>query len=156
MQNATWTGDINSVAYEDGGEELNFTTGVKTIRFTTSEEDANDDSVDSFAECKYFCTGTFPNQPAEIISTVPSFLKGSEGIQFIDNASTQAKPSPLSQTFRIENMDGGCFMTSVELFFAQKSDSLPVRVYLTNTNAGKPGSYIIPGTEIVKALLTHI
>ena len=121
LQNATWPGDINSVAYESEGEELNFTTGIKTIRFTTSDEDANDSSVDSFAECKYYATGTFPNQPSAIISTIPAFLKGAEGIQFIDNASTQAKPSPLSQTFRVENMDGGCFVTGVDLFFAEKS-----------------------------------
>ena len=116
----------------------------------------NDDSVDSFAECKYYATGTFPNQPSAIISTIPSFLKGAEGIQFIDNASTQAKPSPLSQTFRVENMDGGCFVTGVDLFFAQKSASLPIRVYLTDTNSGKPGTYIVPGTEVVKSSDTYL
>jgi len=156
LQNSSWTGDINSVAYESEGEELNFTTGIKTIRFTTSEEDLNDDSVDSFAECKYYATGTFPNQPASIISTIPSFLKGSEGVQFIDNASTQAKPSPLSQTFRIENMDGGCFVTDIDLYFAQKSSTLPIRVYLTDTNSGKPGTHVIPGTEIVRSSDTYL
>ena len=158
VQNATWSGDLNSVSYETGEnvETLNFTTGIKTIRFTSSDEDANDESVDSFAECKYYATGTFPNQPASIISTIPSFLKGAEGVQFIDNASTQAKPSPLAQTFRVENMDGGCFVTSVDLFFAQKSSSLPIRVYLTDTNSGKPGTYIIPGTEIVKSSDTYL
>ena len=158
LQNASWTGDLNSVTYEtgDGAEELNFTTGIKTIRFTTSEEDRNDDSVDSFAECKYYPVGAFPNQPASIISTVPSFLKGSEGVQFIDNASTQAKPSPLSQTFRVENMDGGCFVTGIDLFFSQKSETLPIRVYLTDTNSGKPGTYVIPGTEVVKSTDTYL
>ena len=68
-----------------GGEAIKLLNRNQTIRFTTSEEDANDDSVDSFAECKYFATGTFPNQPASIISTIPAFLKGAEGVQFIDN-----------------------------------------------------------------------
>ena len=158
LQNASWTGDLNSVAYETStdSEELSFTTGIKTIRFTTNEEDKNDSSVESFAECKYFCTGTFPNQPASIISTIPSFLKASEGIQFIDNASTQAKPSPLSQTFRVEKMEGGCFVTGVDLFFAQKSETLPIRIYLTDTNSGKPGNHIIPGTEVVKSSDTYL
>ena len=83
-------------------------------------------------------------------------MKGAEGIQFIDNASTQAKPSPLSQTFRVENMDGGCFVTGVDLFFAQKSATLPIRVYLTDTNSGKPGTYIVPGTEIVRSSDTYL
>ena len=158
LQNSSWTGDINSVSYEtsDDAEQLNFSTGIKTIRFTSSEEDANDDSVDSFAECKYFATGNYPNQPASIISTIPAFLKGAEGVQFIDNASTQAKPSPLSQTFRVENMDGGCFVTSVDLFFAEKSASLPVKIYLTDTNAGKPGTYVVPGSEVIKSSDTFL
>ena len=158
VQNATWTGDLNSVSYETGedAEELTFSTGIKTIRFTTSDEDKNDNSVESFAECKYFCTGTFPNQPASIISTIPSFLKASEGIQFIDNASTQAKPSPLSQTFRVENMEGGVFVTGLDLFFAQKSATLPIRVYLTDTSSGKPGTHVIPGTEVIKSSDTYL
>jgi len=158
LQNATWTGDLNSVSYEtsENAEELNFSTGIKTIRFTTSEEDKNDNSVDSFAECKYYCTGIFPNQPASIISTIPAFLKSSEGIQFIDNASTQAKPSPLSQTFRVENMEGGVFVTGIDLFFSKKSETLPIRVYLTDTNSSVPGNYIIPGTEVVKSSDTYL
>ena len=77
-------------------------------------------------------------------------------MQFIDNASTQAKPSPLAQTFRVENMDGGCFVTSVDLYFAQKSDTLPIRVYLSDTTSGKPGSYIVPGTEVVRSSDTYL
>jgi len=158
VQNASWTGDINTVSYdnEDGALKLNFAAGIKTIRFTTSTEDKIDNTVDSFAECKYYPTGIFPNQPASIISTIPSFFKAPEGIQFIDNASTQAKPSPLSQTFRIENFEGGVFVTELDLFFSKKSDTLPVRVYLTDTNSKKPGNYIIPGTEVVKLPDTYL
>ena len=158
VQSAVWTGDINTVSYESGKDapKLNFSTGIKTIRFTTSSEDKNDNSVDSFAECKYYPTGIFPSQPASIISTIPSFIKASEGIQFIDNASTQAKPSPLTQTFRVENFEGGVFVTGVDLFFARKSETLPIRVYLTDTSTGKPGSYIVPGTEVVKSSNTYL
>jgi len=155
VQGASWSGSIDDISL-DGSLELNFTTGVKTIRFTTSSEDTNDNRVDSFAESKYFCTGVFPSQPASIISTIPSFLKSAEGIQFIDNASTQARPNPLSQTFRIENYDGGVFLTGVDLFFAQKSETLPIRVYLTDTNSGTPGNHIIPGTEVVKSTDTYL
>lgn len=155
VQGSSWSGDINEISL-DGSLELNFPTGVKTIRFTTSDQDTNDNSVDSFAECKYFCTGVFPSQPASIISTIPSFLKAAEGIQFIDNASTQARPNPLSQTFRIENYDGGVFLTGVDLFFDQKSESLPIRVYLTDTNSGTPGNHVVPGTEVVKASDTYL
>lgn len=160
LQNASWTGDINTVSYDisDSAPKLNLTTGIKTLRFTTSSTDANvsTDEVTSYAECKYYPTGIFPLQPASIISTTPAFLKAAEGIQFIDRASTESKPSPLSQTFRIENFEGGVFVTELDLFFSSKSDTLPIRVYLTDTNTGKPGSYIIPGTEVVKDPNTYL
>jgi hypothetical protein len=158
VQSAAWTGDINTVSYEtdQNSSKLNFSTGIKTIRFTSSATDNTDNSVDSFAECKYYPTGLFPSQPASIISTIPAFIKAAEGIQFIDNASTQAKPSPLTQTFRVENLEGGAFVTGVDLYFAKKSETLPIRVYLTDTNSGKPGSYIIPGTEVVKSSDTYL
>lgn len=158
MQNASWTGDINTVVYDNAKDsiKLNFSTGIKTIRFTTSDEDKNDSTVDSFAECKYYPTGIFPNQPASIISTIPSYFKAPEGIQFIDNASTQSKPSPLSQTFKVENYEGGMFVTGVDLFISKKSDTLPIRIYLTDTNSGKPGNYIIPGTEVIKLPDTYL
>ena len=35
-QNATWTGDIDTVSYDTDAEELNFTTGELTFRFTSS------------------------------------------------------------------------------------------------------------------------
>ena len=127
VQGAAWTGDVGSISY-DTSLQLNFTTGIKTVRFTTSSTDVKDKSVTSFAEAKYYCTGTFPSQPSSIISTIPSFLKAEEGIQFIDNASTQAKPNPLSQTFRIEKYEGGIFLTGLDLFFASKSETLPMRL----------------------------
>jgi len=158
VQSASWTGDINTVSYEtdENSPKLNFSTGIKTIRFTSSSSDSVDGAVDSFAECKYYPTGSFPSQPASIISTIPAFIKSAEGIQFIDNASTQAKPSPLSQTFRVENFEGGVFLTGVDLYFAKKSETLPIRVYLADTNSGKPGNYIIPGTEVVKSTNTYL
>jgi hypothetical protein len=159
-QGATWSGDVDSVVYDasEGAPTLNFPTGIKTIRFTSDSEDENtsSDKVVSFAECKYYCTGSFPSQPASIISTIPAFLKASEGIQFIDKASTESKPSPLSQTFKVENYPGGMFVTAVDLFFNKKSSNIPIRVYITDTQSGKPGSYVIPGTESVKLPKTYL
>ena len=41
------------------------------------------------------------------------------------------------------------FTTSVDLFFSQKSTNIPIRVYLTDIQNGKPGKNIIPGTQKV-------
>ena len=68
-KNATWTGDINTVVYDKDAEEMRFTTGVKTIRFTSSSTDAPKDEVDSYAEVKFYATGLLPENPSSIVST---------------------------------------------------------------------------------------
>ena len=40
-ENTTWTGDIDTVSYDTDGEELNFTTGELTFRFTSSSTNAS-------------------------------------------------------------------------------------------------------------------
>ena len=148
-ENTTWTGDAKTVVYDEFSEELRFTTGIKTIRFTTSSTDENKDKVDSYAEVKYYASGIMPENPASIISTSPAYFKANEGIQLVDNnTSNKEKPNALSQTFKVENFDGGMFVTGMDLFFSKKSLSIPVRVYLSNVESGVPGKYIIPGTEV--------
>ena len=90
-----------------------------------------------------------PENPSTINSTSPSIFKANEGVQLIDSVTdVEARPNPLAQTFKIENFDGGCFGTGVNLFFNKKSTNVPIRVYLTNTESEKPGKYILPGTQV--------
>jgi hypothetical protein len=147
-ENATWTGDTKTVVYDTDADEMRFSTGVKTIRFTSSSTDAPKDDVDSYAEVKFYATGLLPENPSSIISTTPAFFKSNEGIQVTDsNTENPIKPNPLAQTFNVEGFEGGVFVTSVDLFFSAKSSTIPLRVYLTDTQSGKPGKNIIPGTQ---------
>ena len=59
-ENATWTGDVGTVSYDDAANEVRFTTGVKTIRFTSSSVDGNKENVETYAEVKYYATGLVP------------------------------------------------------------------------------------------------
>ena len=95
---------------------------------------------------RYYPTGILPSNPTGIVSTLPAFLKSNEGKQIVD-AANEKRPNPLAQTFKVENLDGGCFVTGLTLYFNKKASSIPVRTYLTNTVSGKPGKYIVPGTE---------
>ena len=83
--NTSWTGDINTMQYDTTTEELYFSTGAKNIRFTTSSTDSDKDSVDSYAEVKFYATGILPENPASIISTAPAIFKANEGVQTIDS-----------------------------------------------------------------------
>jgi hypothetical protein len=151
---SSWNGDSQLLSYDTSYEQYNLTTGIKTVRFTSSSSDDKSSSTSSFTETKYYATGILPALPASIISTTPPFFKSNEGIQFVE--SSASTPSPLTQTFKIENAEGGLFATGIDLFFGAKSSNLPIRVYLTNVNSGKPGKYIIPGTEVTKISNTYI
>ena len=146
-QGSTWNNYIYNTSYDTSSEQLQFTTGEKTIRFTSSSTDSNKDTVETYTEVKYYPTGILPANPGSIVSTLPAYLKSNEGKQIVDlDTSTQKKPSPLAQTFKVEGYDGGVFVTSLYLFFNKKASKVPVRTYITNTVSGKPGSYIVPGT----------
>ena len=147
-QGTTWNNYIYNTSYDTTSEQLQFTTGEKTIRFTSSSTDDNKDNVETYTEVKYYPTGILPANPGSIVSTLPAYFKSNEGKQIVDlDTSTQKKPSPLAQTFKIEGYDGGVFVTSLYLFFNKKASKVPVRTYISNTVSGKPGSYIVPGTE---------
>jgi len=147
-ENTTWTGDVNTVSYDSTGEEVRVTTGVKTIRFTSSATDESKEKVSSYAEVKYYATGILPQNPSSIVSTKPSYFKSNEGVQSVNsNTDNPLKPNPLAQIIKVENYDGGVFVTGLDLFFSKKSDTIPLRVYLTNVDSDKPAKNILPGTE---------
>jgi hypothetical protein len=147
VEGSTWNNYLFNVQYDTNGEELQFTVGEKTIRFTSSATDELKENVTTFTEVKYYPTGVTPRNPASIISTLPAEFKSNEGKQIVDtDTQTKKNPSPLTQTFKVENMDGGCFVTGINLFFNKKDSKVPVRTYLTSTESGKPGKFIVPGT----------
>ena len=147
-QNATWDGDVDTISYDLSSEELNFTTGALTFRFTSSATNEEKLGVDSYTEIKYYATGILPENPASIVSTKPSTFKSNEGVQLIEsNTDNPVRPNPLAQTFKVENLDGGCFVTGVDLYFNKKSTNIPVKTYITNVDAEKPAKNIVPGSE---------
>ena len=135
-ENTTWTGDIDTVSYDPDGQELNFTTGELTFRFTSSATNESKLGVDSYTEVKYYATGILPENPSSIVSTKPSIFKSNEGVQFISsNTDNPIRPNPLAQTFKVENLEGGWFVTGVDLYFNKKSTNVPVKTYITNVDA---------------------
>ena len=56
---------------------------------------------------------------------------------------------PLAQTFLVD-IDGGAFITDVDLFFSQVDPSVPVKIQIRNVVNGYPGGNILPFSEVVK------
>ena len=156
-EGAAWTGEVETVSYDLGGEDVRIATGEKTLRFTSSATNRNKEDVETFAETKFYASGLLPDNPGSIVSTKPAYFKANEGTQLVtNNTENEQKPNPLAQTFKIENFDEGVFSTGVDLYIANKSDSIPIRVYLTDVDSEKPGKNVIPGTEVVKEPYTYI
>lgn len=155
--------NTDNILYDTDSDPLYFVTGTKNIKFSSDSTGKIDSTVESFAQTSYHVVGSLPSNPSNIISTVPPNIKTDEGIQLYNGSAV--KPNPIIQTFRVENYDGGVFLTGLELFFAKKINTssisnnkqdLPIRIYLTNVENGKPGRYVIPGTEVVKLSDTYI
>ena len=66
IENATWTGDVDTVAYDTDAEEVSITSGSLTFRFTSSATNAAKEDVDSYTEVKYYATGILPENPGSI------------------------------------------------------------------------------------------
>ena len=58
---------------------------------------------------------------------------------------------PLAQTFLVDD-SGGCFITSVDLYFETKDTVLPAWVEIRNVVNGYPGSKVLPfGRKLLQA-----
>jgi len=157
LQGTSWTGNILDVEYDTTSEKINLVSGQKTIRFTSSSVNDSKENVATYTEVNYYSRGTKPSNPQSITSTQSSYFKSNEGIQFVEsNTDVLLKPNPLSQTFRIENYDGGLFVTEMDLYFNKKSQVIPIKIYLTDVNVGKPGKNIIPGSEVIVLPKTYL
>ena len=148
--NTRWTGDVETVQYDTSTEEIRITEGSKTLLFSSGPLGESKETLDTYAEVKFYATGIIPENPQSVISTGIAYFKANEGLQFVNsNTDIEVKPNPLAQTFKVENFDGGVFTTGTDLYFAKKSDTTPIRVYLTNVDSGVPGKYIVPGSESI-------
>jgi hypothetical protein len=156
-ENATWTGNVNTLDYDLMAEEVRFTVGSLTLKFTSSSTNEDKSTVDTYAEVKYYATGILPENPSTIVSTKPSYFKSNEGVQFVNsNTDNPIRPNPLSQTFKVENYDGGLFVTSLDLYFHKKSSTIPIKTYITNVDYEKPGKNIVPGSEKILSPETYL
>ena len=63
-------------------------------------------------------------------------------------AGSQSQVQPLAQTFKNDTI-GGCFLTSLDLFFAFKDPNLPIWVEIRNVVAGAPGQMVLPHSRKV-------
>ncbi len=139
--------------------ELSFRTGERTFKLTDNKSNSNM-SFDSIGSAVYYSQGVTLSKERTIVSS-----RSVEFVQADTYEDTQSLPpvrrtttstrqlyqytyDPLAQTFTV-SAEGGCFLTSVDLYFAAKGVR-PVSVELRNTDNGVPSSKIIPFSKVTK------
>ena len=141
-----------------------FRTGDRIFRLTSSSTNSKiDDDVDTFADGKFTARGLQMTKQETIESTRVPIIRSTtvtenEVRRTVDriNAGINIEvgppnnPDPLAQSFKVENIEG-IFLTKVDLFFSEKDDNIPIKVYLVETIESRPGQRILPFSEVTVA-----
>lgn len=155
-------GDIGGVFYPPS---TTFRSGERLFRLTESFNNTYDADAISFAE-KTFVSAGATIQKTNLVNTVfnvdvgvQSIGTATSAILLDSNINKEEKITstwridPLAQTFFIDEQafPNGLFLESVNLFFAQKDDILPVRVQIRPTVNGIPSTdYWYPESVVEK------
>ena len=143
-----------------------FETGRNTFRLTSSPIDTViQGEVTTEAEETFYSQGDIDNTQEVTLSLRNARVAVDEFVQtrtIGDSASAGASASatiqipaprpaprrdPLAQTFFIDD-DTGIYITSVDIYFSQKDDVLPVTVQLRDVQLGTPTLNILPYSEV--------
>jgi hypothetical protein len=126
---------------------LNFKTGDKTFKLTDSATNSASDNG-TFATAMYSAKGLIETKENVSISTrVPTIDRKATDQ---NNSRTETLSTrwvdPLAQSIQL-NLNGGAFVTSLELYFTTKDSSLPVQVQLREMENGIPTPRIVPFSD---------
>lgn len=153
----THTGQLFGSFDIPNGTAASFRTGVRTLRFTDNAANIRANAASS-AEATYSASGILETMERTILSTksaslvieripdVTEIMPTQTGMRVTSDTGWY---DPLAQTFLVD-VDGGVFLTDVDLFFSNKDENVPVKIQIRNVVNGYPGGMIIPFSEIIK------
>jgi hypothetical protein len=152
------TGSVSGTFALPNTDATRFRTGDRVFRLTSSSTNRKiDDDVDTFADSTFTARGLQTTKQETIESTRVPIIRSNtvtetDERRTVDNITAgisieQPRGDPLAQTFTIDDV-GGVFLTKVDLFFSEKDDNIPIKVYLVETIESRPGRRIIPFSEV--------
>lgn len=153
----TYTGRLFGTFTIPNTPSISFRTGSKKLRFTDAV-DNNPINEFTSSEAMFDSKGILETKERTILATKTATIVQqtvtSDRIalapQFMSRISSDTGwYDPLAQTFMV-NVEGGVFLTDVDLFFAEKDESVPVSVEIRNVVNGSPGQYIVPHSTVMK------
>jgi len=130
---------------------MRFRTGEREFALTTSS--TNGTTYESISRTPFFSAGVLQTKQKTIES-----VKNAEIVQtqLTQNRTVVSQGTtvintwfdPLAQTFLVQK-SGGAFLTSVDIFFAKKSETIPVRLEIREVENGYPGKTILPYSQVI-------
>lgn len=124
--------DINGFVEADFTiPEMAFTTGDKELLFTDLPV-YNEQAVQIKAKATYAANGTLETYQATETTVITTTTE-----KIVENYD------PLAQSFFTYGVTGGCFITSIDLFFLTKDDTLPAWIEMREMVNGYPGPRLI-------------
>ena len=129
-------------------DAIKFRTGTREFKLL-DVSGGNDDGALSIARTLFTASGVIETVQADIVSTRRTLI--STTTRRDRDRDRAPRRDPLAQSFFVES-ENGMFVTSVDIFFATKDDTVPVQLQLRPMVNGSPSSTeIIPGSQIYLA-----
>lgn len=149
------TGAAVGVFYLPNNDTLAFRTGERTFKLIDNISNS-DAAFDSIGDTVYYSQGiTLTKERTIVSSRTAEFVKDGVYEELKTRRSTTSTRQlysfnvggdPLAQTFTISST-GGCFVTSIDLFFATFG-TRPVTLEIRTTNNGVPSTKIVPFSSV--------
>jgi predicted RecA/RadA family phage recombinase len=151
---STASGDVVGIFNIPNTSSSRFRTGTRI--FALSDNATNNSALaTSYVRKPYVAEGILQTKQASVTSTRNADLRQeaqSDSQSVVQTAyrviSDTGWYDPLAQTFLVQS-EGGAFLTSVDLFFASKDTSTPVRLQIREVVGGFPGKLILPFSDTV-------
>ena len=122
-------------------------TGQRVFRLTSSSTNSTDKTaIATSAEADYEAKGLLNTMQGVNISTRETETirtAVNERRQITNTSSRRINRDPLAQSFTIDQADG-VFLTSIDVYFASKSSTIPVKADIRNMVNGYPGTQVLP------------
>jgi hypothetical protein len=134
-------------------------TGSRTFRLTSSSTNTLTGDVFTSAEAAYTAKGLINQVQETIVSTREAQVSRESVIEdqtvtrtSVDVTNTRTwfghrNPDPVAQSFFIDQKNG-LFITSVQLYFSNKSSATPVQVQIRTMVNGYPSTTIVPFGQV--------
>ena len=139
---------------------IKFKTGTKLFRLSDTDNDSKVVGIsDSSGEAEFSSSGLLETTQETIISVRNAKVTSEDmkDARTLTSASVSTETEtrwcdPLAQTFLVEDsvLEGGVFLTKIDIFFFQKDEEIPVALDVRTVENGTPTQDILPFSKVVK------